>query len=81
MRLESLQTRNLMAVDFAGLLRSGDLPTYSIEGSANNASNLKWGSTNEKFLGLARSEYADGVLSVAGATAPNARAVSNALAD
>lgn len=81
LRLESLQTRDLMAVDFAGLLRSGDLPTYSIDGSANNASNLEWGSTNEKFLRLARSEYADGVLSVAGETAPSARAVSNALAD
>ena len=81
LRLECLQTRDLMAVDFAGLLRSGDLPTYSIDGTANNASNLEWGSTNEKFLRLARSEYADGVQSVAGATAPSARAISNALAD
>lgn len=81
LRSESLPTRELMAVDFVGLLQSGDLPTYSIDGTANNASNLEWGSTNEKFLRLARSGYADNIQSVAGTNAPSARSISNALAD
>ena len=81
MRLEKLQSRELMAVDLAGLLRQGDLPTYSVDGTGNNVAQLEWGSTQEKLLRLAKSEYGDSISTPSGANRPSARAISNAIAD
>ena len=81
MRLEKLQSRELMAVDLAGLLRQGDLPTYSVDGTGNNVAQLEWGSTQEKLLRLAKAEYGDSISTPSGANRPSARAISNAVAD
>ncbi len=79
--VESLQKRELMAVDLSGLLSSVDMPTYSIDGTGNNVKNTQWGSTNEALLRIAKSEYSDGVSSLAGGDRPSAREISNVLAD
>lgn len=81
LQLEKLHARELMAVDFPGLLRSGEMPTYSADGTGNNAVQNEWGSTNEKLLRLARSEYGDSISSPAGANRPSPRAISNAVSD
>lgn len=81
LRLEKLQARELMAIDFLGLTRPGDLPTYSIDGTGNNATQTQWGSTNEDLLRLAKAEYQDGISTPAGPGRPSARQVSNTLAD
>lgn len=81
LQLEQLQKRELMAVDLAGLLAAGNLPTYSIDGTGNNVSQSEWGSTNENLLRLTRPAYADGKSAPAGADRPSARAISNAIAD
>jgi hypothetical protein len=81
MRLEKLQARELMAVDLAGLLRQGDLPTYSVDGTGNNVAQMEWGSTQEKLLRLAKAEYGDSISTPNGANRPSARAISNAVAD
>ena len=81
LRLEKLQSRELMAVDLAGLLRPGELPTYSVDGTGNNVAQLEWGSTQEKLLRLAKAEYGDSISTPSGANRPSARAISNAVAD
>lgn len=81
LRLEKLQSRELMAIDLAGLLRQGELPTYSIDGTGNNVSQVEWGSTQEKLLRLAKAEYGDSISSPNGSDRPSARAISNAIAD
>ena len=81
MRLEKLLPRELMAVDLAGLLRSGNLSTYSADGTGNNIAQVEWGSTQEKLLRLAKAEYGDGISTPNGTDRPSARAISNAIAD
>lgn len=81
LRLEMLQARELMAVDFGGLIQSGPFAAQSLDGTANNVSNVEWGSTNEKFLRLAKAEYGDGMSSTAGQNRPSARLISNSLSD
>lgn len=81
LRLEKLQSRELMAIDFLGLARQGDLPTYSIDGTGNNVSQTEWGSTGENLLRLAKAEYTDGVSSPAGTNRPSAREISNVVSD
>ncbi len=79
--LEKLQARELMAIDLAALARPGDIPTYSIDGTGNNLVQSEWGSTGEDLLRLAKPEYGDGVSTPAGSDRPNAREISNVLAD
>lgn len=81
LRLEKLQSRELMAIDFLGLARQGDLPTYSTDGTGNNVSQTEWGSTGEDLLRLAKAEYSDGVSSPAGTNRPSAREISNVVSD
>ena len=81
MRLEKLLPRELMAVDMAGLLRSGNFATYSVDGTGNNVAQVEWGSTQEKLLRLAKAEYGDGISTPSGTDRPSARAISNAIAD
>ena len=81
MRIEKLSPRELMAVDLAGLLRSGNLATYSADGTGNNFAQVEWGSTQEKLLRLAKAEYGDGISTPNGTDRPSARAISNAIAD
>ena len=81
MRLEKLLPRELMAIDMAGLLRSGNLTTYSVDGTGNNVAQVEWGSTQEKLLRLAKAEYGDGISTPNGTDRPSARAISNAIAD
>ena len=79
--LESLQQRELMAIDLGAIARSGPLPTYSIDGTGNNVSQAQWGSTDENFLRLTPARYADGIASPNGSDRPSPRAISNAVAD
>ncbi len=81
MRLEKLLPRELLAVDMAGLLRSGNFVTYSVDGTGNNVAQVEWGSTQEKLLRLAKAEYGDGISTPNGTDRPSARAISNAIAD
>ncbi len=81
MQLEKLLPRELMAIDMAGLLRSGNFATYSADGTGNNAVQVEWGSTQEKLLRLAKAEYGDGISTPNGSDRPSPRAISNAIAD
>jgi peroxidase len=81
LRLEKLQARELMAIDLAGLLRPGDLATYSSDGTNNNPLQAEWGSTNERLLRLAKPEYGDSISTPGGSDRPSARVISNAVAD
>ena len=81
MRLEKLLPRELMAIDMAGLLRAGSLPTYSVDGTGNNVAQMEWGSTQENLLRLAKAEYGDGISTPNGTDRPSPRAISNAIAD
>ncbi len=81
LRVEQLQARQLMATDLVGLARPGGMSTYSIDGTGNNVAQVEWGSTNEDLVRLARSEYGDGISSMAGSDRPSARFISNALSD
>ena len=81
MRLEKLLPRELMAVDMAVLLRSGNFATYSVDGTGNNVAQVEWGSTQEQLLRLAKAEYGDGISTPNGTDRPSARAISNAIAD
>jgi peroxidase len=81
LKLEQLERRELMAVDIAGFLASGPMPTYSIDGTGNNLSQVEWGSTNEKLIRLANSEYGDGISTPNGTDRPSPRQISNVLAD
>lgn len=55
-------------------------PEYrSIDGTGNNPLDGKLGSTDQRLIRLADSEYADGISSPAGDDRPSPRAVSNAL--
>ena len=51
----------------------------SIDGSANNLTNPRWGATGVELLRLAPVGYADGISAPAGATRASARAISNAV--
>lgn len=56
-------------------------PEYrTIDGTNNNLHNTELGSTDERLIRLADSEYADGISEPAGADRPSARSVSNELA-
>ena len=81
MRLEKLLPRELMAIDMAGLLRSGNFTTYSTDGTGNNVAQVEWGSTQEKLLRLAKAEYGDGISTPSGTDRPSPRAISNAIAE
>ena len=60
-----------------------DVPSTvrSIDGSGNNLANPAWGQAGTDFLRLAAAAYADGVSAPAGAGLPDARTVSNVVAD
>jgi hypothetical protein len=79
--LERLQPRELMAIDLGGFSSPGPIPTYSIDGTGNNVSQVEWGSTNEQLLRLVKAQYADGISTPNGADRPSARAISNAIGD
>jgi len=81
LRFENLQSRQLMAIDLGALLKPGDLPTYSIDGTGNNVAKVKWGSTGEDQLRLANPEYSDGIATPAGSDRPSARLISNTISD
>ena len=81
MRLEKLLPRELMAIDMVGLLRSGSLVTYSVDGTGNNVAQVEWGSTQENLLRLAKAEYGDAISTPSGTDRPSPRAISNAIAD
>src|SRR5580765_2218397 len=53
----------------------------SIDGTGNNLTHTDWGSAGVDFLRRAAAQYADGLSSPAGANRPDARTISNALAD
>ncbi len=65
--LEQLETRSLMAAQ-------------PLDGTGNNLAHPDWGSTAEDLLRLSPAAYADGVSAPSGADRPNARAISNAVA-
>jgi hypothetical protein len=52
----------------------------SINGTGNNLVQTTWGSAGTDLLRIAAAAYTDGISSPAGATRPDARAVSNAVA-
>lgn len=81
LRVEQLQRRELMAADLASLARPLPMVTYSIDGTANNVANSEWGSTQEQLLRLAKAEYGDGISTPGGTDRPDAREISNAIAD
>lgn len=53
----------------------------SIDGTGNNLAHPNWGSDGSDFLRIGPAAYADGISTPAGADRPNARAISNALAN
>lgn len=56
----------------------GAAPLYrSIDGTGNNVDNPTWGAADTSLLRLAAPDYGDGVSSMAGATRPSAREISN----
>lgn len=81
LRLESLETRQLMAIDLAGILKPGPLDNYTVDGTGNNPTQLQWGSTDEQLIRLASPQYSDGIASPGGTTRPSAREISNSIAD
>ncbi|MEL6741432.1 MAG: peroxidase family protein, partial [Planctomycetota bacterium] len=50
------------------------------DGFANNLGSPEWGAVNAPLVRLAPPQYADGVWAPAGATRPNPRDISNAVA-
>lgn len=79
--LESLQARELMAIDLGAIASPGPLATYSIDGTGNNVAQAQWGSTDENLLRLTPAQYADGIASPNGSDRPSPRVISNAVAD
>jgi hypothetical protein len=67
--IETLESRTLMAADFA-----------SVDGSGHNLLHTDWGKAGTDFLRKSPAAYTDGISSPAGANRPSARAVSNAIA-
>src|SRR5690348_13558265 len=67
--IETLESRTLMAADFA-----------SIDGSGHNLLHPGWGEAGTDFLRQSPAAYADGISKPVGANRPSARAVSNAVA-
>ena len=59
----------------------GSFEARSYDGANNNLSNPDWGATFEHLQRLGGSDYGNGYSSLAGSTRPNARQVSNNLAD
>lgn len=53
----------------------------AIDGVGNNAENEDWGSTDIELIRLSEADYADGIESPSGEDRPNAREVSNAIAN
>jgi len=75
--VERLESRSMMAAQPIAPL---PLPPEPIDGAGNNAAHPSWGSAGADLLRLSPVAYADGVSAPAGTDRPNARAVSNALA-
>ncbi|MEO0835276.1 MAG: peroxidase family protein [Cyanobacteria bacterium J06642_3] len=59
---------------------SGSTSFYSIDGTNNNFSNPDYGSTGSDLFNIAPLDYGDGISSPAGSDRPNAREISNTLA-
>ncbi|MEO1005460.1 MAG: peroxidase family protein [Cyanobacteria bacterium J06638_38] len=53
---------------------------YTIDGTENNEANADYGSVGSDLFNIAPIDYGDGISSPAGATRPNARIISNTLA-
>ena len=53
----------------------------SMDGSGHNLAHPNWGMAGTDFIRIAPAAYDDGISTPAGADRPNARAISNALAD
>ena len=53
---------------------------YSIDGSGNNVSNVKYGAVGSNLLDIVPLDYDDRISSPAGANRPNSRVISNTLA-
>jgi hypothetical protein len=54
------------------------LSTYrTIDGTMNNLANPEWGSTDEQLIRIAPAAYGDGISTLAGATRPGPRVISN----
>jgi hypothetical protein len=68
-RVEQLECRQLMSVEFA-----------SLDGTGNNIMHLDWGSAGIQLLRQSAADYSDGISTPAGADRPSARAISNAIA-
>ncbi len=81
LQLESLELRQLMASDLPGLLQTGFLETYSVDGTGNNLVHIEWGSTDEQLLRLASPQYSDGIALPGGTTRPSPREISNTVSD
>ncbi|MEI6239390.1 MAG: peroxidase family protein [Planctomycetia bacterium] len=75
--VEQLETRAMMA---AQPLAPAPLAPESVDGRGNNVAHPEWGSAGVDLLRLSPAAYADGVSAPSGAARPNARAISNALA-
>lgn len=80
LRLEPLETRQLTAVDLAGLTSLGSFATYSIDGLGNNLQQGQWGSINQQLSRLANAQYSDGISTPNGTNRPSPRVISNTLA-
>ncbi|MEM7590515.1 MAG: peroxidase family protein [Cyanobacteria bacterium P01_A01_bin.83] len=59
---------------------SGSTSFYSIDGTDNNSSDPDYGSTGSDLFNIAPLDYGDGISSPAGSDRPNAREISNTLA-
>lgn len=57
----------------------GDKEVRSYDGSGNNEEHYEWGASFHLLERLAAPAYEDGLMSLAGASRPSARAISNAL--
>jgi len=75
--VEQLETRAMMA---AQPLVPAPVAPESIDGRGNNVAHPEWGSAGVDLLRLSPAAYADGISAPSGAARPNARAISNALA-
>ncbi|MEP3478916.1 MAG: peroxidase family protein [Fuerstiella sp.] len=53
----------------------------AIDGVGNNAENEDWGSTDIELIRLSEADYADGIEAPSGEDRPNAREISNAIAN
>lgn len=72
---ETMEVRQMLSAVMS------NVEAASIDGVGNNSENEDWGSTNTELIRLSDADYADGIESPSGEDRPNARDVSNDIAN